>query len=107
MQYLYKYVYKGPDMAAVAMEYNQEGTECEITNLWFPDFSQHQKDVVQGRDPSIQWLAVHENNTQTVTFQEQNPEDAIANPKDTTLLAWLKLNQSHPEARGFKYHEIL
>ena len=54
---------------------------------------------VHGREPSIQWLAVHEENSQIVTFHENNLEEAILHPKDTTLLAWFKLNQSDPDAR--------
>ena len=61
---------------------------------------------VHGRDPSIQWLAVHKENLQMVTFNEENPGEAISNPKDTTLLAWFKLNQTDPQARHLKYHEI-
>ena len=41
-----------------------------------------------------------------VTFNEENPREAITNPKDTTLLAWFTLNQNDPEARRIKYHEI-
>ena len=61
---------------------------------------------VQGRDPSIQRLAVHEENLQMVTFDEENPQEAICDPKNTTLLAWFKLNQHDPNARQWKYHEI-
>ena len=59
-----------------------------------------------GRDPSIQRLAVHEKFSQLITFNEENPEEAISNVKDTTLLAWFKLNEKDPEARKFMYHEI-
>ena len=41
-----------------------------------------------------------------VTFNEDNPEEAVANQKDTTLLAWFNLNQNDPHARKLKYHEI-
>ena len=61
---------------------------------------------VHGRDPSIQQLAVHEENTQVVMFNEENPQEAISDPKDTTLLAWFQLNQCDPDARKWKYHEI-
>ena len=61
---------------------------------------------MHGRDPSIQRLAVHEQNLQMVTFNEENPEEAVSNPKDTTLLAWFTLNQNHPDARHLKYHEV-
>ena len=61
---------------------------------------------VHGREPSIQQLAVHEENLQMVTFSENSPDEPITNPKDTTLLAWFKLNQIDTNARNFKYHEI-
>ena len=43
---------------------------------------------------------------QTVYFQEDNVTEAIANPRNTTLLAWFKLNQVDPDAHSLKYHEI-
>ena len=61
---------------------------------------------MHGRDPSMQRLAVHEENLQMVTFSEHDPEEAIANSKDSTLLAWFKLNETNLDARKFKYHEI-
>ena len=61
---------------------------------------------VHGGEPSIQRLAVHEESMQTVYFQENNVAEAITNPKNTTLLAWFKLNQVDPTARLLKYHEI-
>ena len=41
-----------------------------------------------------------------ITFCEENPEEAVANVKDTTLLAWFKLNRNDVDARKFRYHEI-
>ena len=61
---------------------------------------------VHGRDPSIQRLTVHEENLQIVTFNEENPREAVSNPKNTTLLGWFNLNQSDPDAKQLKYHEI-
>ena len=61
---------------------------------------------VHGREPSIQRLAIHEENLQTVYFQENNVAEAITNPKNTTLLAWFKLNQVDADARMLKYHKI-
>ena len=34
---------------------------------------------VHGRQPSIQRLAVHEQNSQMITFNENRPEEAIGN----------------------------
>ena len=41
-----------------------------------------------------------------LTFNEENPGEAVSNPKDTTLLAWFSLNQDDPNATHIKYHEI-
>ena len=30
---------------------------------------------------------------QVVMFTEENPQDAISDPKDSTLLAWFQLNR--------------
>ena len=43
---------------------------------------------------------------QTVYFQENHVAEAITNPKNTTLLAWFKLNQVDADAQMLKYHEI-
>ena len=40
------------------------------------------------------------------TFKVNDVAEAVTNPKNTTLLAWFKLNQVDPNARMFKYHEI-
>ena len=40
------------------------------------------------------------------TSQEYDVAEAITNPKNTTLLAWLKLNQVNADAQMLKYHEI-
>ena len=115
-KYLYKYVYKGPDMASVAIESEgrNEGDEKRIdeidkfTNSRFVTMSESFWRIcgfdVHSRDPSIQQLAVHKQNLQMVTFNEENPGDAVFNPKDTTLLAWFALNQYAPDASHLKYH---
>ena len=43
---------------------------------------------------------------QTVYFQENDVAEAITNPKNTTLLAWFKLNQVDADTWMLKYHEI-
>ena len=43
---------------------------------------------------------------QTVYFQENDVAEAITNPKNTTLLAWFRLNQVDPDAWMLKHHEI-
>ena len=41
---------------------------------------------VHGRDPAIQHLAIHEEDQQSVTFDEHNPHEALTKKKNTTLL---------------------
>ena len=123
-KYLYKYVYKGPDMASVQVVDNQgdaldnssdtqpkEQDEIKkFVNFRFITASESYWHIsgydVHGREPSIQRLAVHEENMQTVYFQENDVAEAITNPKNTTLLAWFKLNQVDADAQMLKYHEI-
>ena len=105
-------------MASVALESegNNEGTKKKtdeinkFVNSRFVTMSESFWRIcgfdVHGRDPSIQHLAVHEQNLQMVTFNEEIPEEAVTNPKDTTLLAWFTLNQNDPDAAHLKDHEI-
>ena len=39
-------------------------------------------------------------------FQENDVDETITNPKNTTLLACFKLNQVDADAQMLKYHEI-
>ena len=111
-KYLYKYVYKGPDMASVSTEIaNQRKSNEDSEHSNGGNIDEIDKFVnsrflgasegfwricsfdVHGRDPSIQQLAVHKASTQIVMLTEENLEEAVSNPKDTTLLAWFKLNK--------------
>ena len=117
-KYLYKYVYKGSDMASVAVQpagnnIRSDKKHDEIdqfVNSRFIIASESYWRIcgfdVHGRDPSVQRLAVHEQNLQMVTFNEANPSEMVSNPKDTTLIAWFALNQNDPDARDIKYDEI-
>ena len=110
-KYLYKHVYKGPDMVSVAVDSqdnsdtHQGGEIHKYVNSWFVTVSKASSRIfefdIYGRQPTIQCLAVHETNCQTIIFDETHPEDAIANVKNTTLLGWFKLNRTDPDARNF------
>ena len=109
-KYLYKYVYEGPDMASVQVVGSQadpvdnntdtkpkEQDEIKrFVNLQFITASEAYWRIsgndVHGREPSIQRLAIHKENMQTVYFQENDVAEAVTNPKNTTLFAWFKLN---------------
>ena len=117
-KYLYKYVYKGPDMASVSLQSEAMGETQPRETDEIKKFVNSRVITasegcwrimgfdVHGREPSIQRLAVHEENMQVVTFNEQTPEQAISNVKDSTLIAWFNLNKCDPNAQKFKYHEI-
>ena len=99
-KYLYKYVYKGPDMASVQVVGSQadpvdnntdtkpkEQDEIKkIVNLHFITASEAywliSGNDVHGRELSIQRLAIHEENMQTVCFQENDVAEAVTNPKE-------------------------
>ena len=117
-------MYKGPDMASIQVVQSQgdpvdlsldtqQQEQDEIKkfmNLQFITASESYCHVsgydVHGREPSIQTLAIHEENLQSVYFQENDIVEAISNSKNTTLLAWFKLNQADADAQMLKYHEI-
>ena len=118
-KYLYKYVYKGPYIASVAIELqdvSQQENPKEIDEInkyvksRFMTASEGYWRImgfdVHGREPSIQQFAVHEENLHMITFTADSPDEPLTNLKDTTLLAWFKLNQTGSSARNFKYHEI-
>ena len=110
-KYLYKHVYKGPDMASIGIDIVDRGDEIKrFVNFHFITASECMWRFfafdVHGRDPSIQRLAVHEHNQQSVIFKEDNVEQAICNVKRTTLLGWFELNRRDVRACQFKYHEI-
>lgn len=63
---------------------------------------------MQDQSHTVKRLAVHLPNDQSVTFDPDEIDEAIqkAEHRDSTLMAWFKLNQTKHEARNFKYHEI-
>ena len=110
-KYLYKYVYKGPDMASVGIDISDRQDEIKrFVNSRFITASECMWRFfsfdVHGRDPSIQHLAVHELNQQSVTFNENDVVQALKNAQKTTLIGWFQLNREDTNARQYKYHEI-
>ena len=51
-------------------------------------------------------LAIHEEGQHTVVFREGEAQQALANVKDTTLLAFFKFNSAEPEAASIKYQDF-
>ena len=110
-KYLYKYVYKGPDMASIGIDIVDRGDEIKrFVNSRFITASECMWRFfafdVHGHDPSIQRLAVHDQNQQSVIFTENSVKQALESAKKTTLLGWFQLNHRVVSAQQFKYHEI-
>jgi hypothetical protein len=59
-----------------------------------------------GRHPPVVRLAVHEEGQQTVTFPDGEEEEALERNHDTSLTAWMKYNEDHPDARKYRYDEF-
>ncbi|XP_072018370.1 uncharacterized protein [Amphiura filiformis] len=100
-------------MASVGIEKTEQQNTDEITNYvssrWITastatwsmfEFPTH------GRHPPIVRLAVHEENQQTVIFKEGEEDIALDRNTNTTLTAWMKFNEDHPEARQHTYDQF-
>ena len=73
---------KGPDMASVALEPSEKGDEIKkFVNSRFITASQSMwrffKFDAHGRYPSVQCLAVHKEDRQTVVFKEDRPLEGL------------------------------
>ena len=61
---------------------------------------------VQERFPAVQKLAIHTEGQHQVIFKEGHALKALESVKDTTLMAYFKLNQEDENARQYKYQDI-
>ena len=116
---MYKYVYKGYDCTNLQVttlnskNQKEKVDECsqflDLRYVSAPEaiwrifeFPMHQQ------SHTIQRLAVHLKDQQTVYFEHEKEKEAIikAQNSDTTLTAWFKLNAEDESARKYLYHEI-
>ncbi|KAK2941267.1 putative ATP-dependent DNA helicase [Blattamonas nauphoetae] len=117
VKYLYKYIYKGADRAVLRVEESQDtlpSTEMGTSQEDHPHSADEIQSYIQARyigSPEAAWrllafpmqkkshtivrLAVHLEGTQTIFFTEGGARRAIEDreQKDTTLIAFFKLNQ--------------
>ena len=114
VKYLYKYIFKGHDLANVVIHEQQGYNEidhyirgryvgpCEAT---YRIFSFPLNDTSH----SIHRLAVHLPMQQNVYFQQGEHEQAAnrAAERETTLTAFFLLNQRDPDAHQYLYPEIV
>lgn len=132
VKYLFKYVYKGPDRAALRLtraSTNQDGNVVdEIKNhldaryVCAPEAMHHILGfAVEKKSDTVHRMAVHLPGFQNVVFPEGREAAAIrrAASRDTTLTAWFKLNTASADivasgpvptdfldSRGIRYIDI-
>ncbi|XP_044005888.1 uncharacterized protein LOC122850898 [Aphidius gifuensis] len=119
MKYLYKYIYKGHDLASVVVTDASSGTNEPIIHDEIKNHieTRYVSPVeacyriygreMQHKSHSIIRLPVHLPNQQVVAIADEG-EDTIrtALEKQTMLMDYFTLNQRNPEARMYTYGEI-
>jgi hypothetical protein len=115
IKYLYKYVHKGVNVGTVAIkaEKDDPNKRDEINRFinarTIDAHDAHWRTMeykIQDRFPAVQTLAVHEEGQQNILFRDGKAEQALNAAKDTTLIAFFKLNSSHPDPSKYLYREI-
>ena len=111
VKYLYKYVYKGHDRAAVQMgedvdeiKLYLDGRYVSASEACWRLFSFR----LHSEKPNVMGLMFHLPNQQSVVFEEnENVAQVLASrPPCTQLTAWLDLNRHDQYARQFLDHDI-
>jgi len=126
IKYLYKYVYKGHDRATIALyqsannngQHTLNSTEPvdEIKMYLDARYVSSSESIwrifhykMHGRSPTVQRLAVHLQDQQSVTFRKGEDLQRVvdrANSRYTTLTAWFQANLEDVAARVHKYSEF-
>ncbi len=123
VKYLYKYVYKGPDMTMVRLE--EEGDAVivnEITNFINARYVTANESiwrlfsfVLSNMSPCVIRLPVHLENMQNISYNEGNLLHALENAKDTPLMGYFKkvtsdydaaIQDQMPRARDLTYNNF-
>lgn len=112
IKYVCKYVYKGCDMAVIGTS-KKNSTHDEVTQFQLGRYMSSNEAAwrifgfnIHNRYPTVVHLDVHLENDQRIIFTEENAEQKIQNPTNTTLTAFFKLCQQDEFAQKLLYHEI-
>jgi hypothetical protein len=111
IKYVYKYVHKGVDVSTIGIENIKDKDEVTrfINARTIDPYDAHWRMSeyrVQERFPAVQKLAIHTEGQHQVIFKEGHALKALESVKDTTLMAYFKLNQEDENARQYKYQDI-
>ncbi|XP_076256102.1 uncharacterized protein LOC143193665 [Rhynchophorus ferrugineus] len=108
IQYVTKYINKGSDQATFSIQSPNEVEKyqsgryiCSSEAVWrILSFEVHD------RASTIVHLAVHLQNGQRVYFMENNIQEVVNNPRDTTLTAFFKLCAQDDFAKTLTYDRV-
>jgi hypothetical protein len=118
VKYMFKYIYKGPDMASAHISTSNDSDEVIIDEIQqhldmrYVSSSEAAWRIFQfemsGRTHAVVRLPVHLPNQQTVYFDPdaENNADVLARNKMTMLTEWFKLNELNEDVRQYTYVEI-
>ena len=121
VKYIYKYILKGNDRIIVepksCSENGEPKSKCRDEVQKFIDgryisptmaiWNIYGYEITENY-PSVTKLQIHEENKQTVLFDNiDNIEERMAASRNTTLTQFFKLNQEDPDARNHTYVDIL
>ena len=111
IKYVYKYVHKGFDVSTVGVEEINDKDEVTrfINARTIDPYDSHWRMSqyrIQERFPAVQKLAIHTEGQHTVIFKEGKAAQALEEVKDSTLMAFFKLNIEDEDARKYKYQDI-
>lgn len=113
VKYLFKYIFKGHDMADVRIQgvlnHNEidmylNGRSVSCFEAMYRIYSLEIKTMSH----SVERLPIHAEDLQSMVIPEDAKDEDLLRylEKDTMLTAWFKLNQSDEEARKYLYEEI-
>ena len=109
---VYKYVHKGFDVSTVGVEEINDKDEVTrfINARTIDPYDSHWRMSqyrIQERFPAVQKLAIHTEGQHTVIFKEGEAAQALEEVKDSTLMAFFKLNIEDEDARKYRYSKVL
>lgn len=109
IKYICKYVNKGSDQAAFAMENKKDEVMMYESGRYISSAEAVWRILafqIHERYPTVFHLAVHLENGQRVYFTSDNLAEKITNPPQTTLLAFFELCKTDNFAKTLLYSEV-
>lgn len=109
IKYICKYVNKGSDQAAFALENERDEVKLYESGRYISSSEAVWRILafpIHERYPTVFHLAVHLENGQRVYFTSNNLAEKLSNPPQTTLLAFFELCKTDDFAKTLLYSEV-